>query len=275
MPKSFLFALLFFFAGWLATTAMLPGITAMISKANYLKANYKGELIPCGLGVVLYLSVIAIFSVSLPVLPKEMYFEIVVFLFTFSAYTLLGLMDDFWGSGDCRGLSGHLRYLLRGEVTTGLLKASVGGAMAVIIAATLGKWTLIPLNALIIALSVNLINLLDLRPGRAGKSYLLLTFLLVAAFPDREEIFFTMVVAGSVVAYLPIDLKAKAMMGDAGANALGSALGISAVWFLSLEMKGLYLVLLGLLHLLTEKYSLTGIISNNKVLDYIDRLGRK
>lgn len=275
MHDNFLWVIFSLISGWLITSAILPGIMSMIGKSGFLKANYLGELIPSGLGVVLYLSVLGVLSLSLPFLPKPLHFKIVAFLFTLTGFTLLGLMDDLWGSGECRGLSGHVKSLIRGEMTTGSIKAVAGGVIALVMSAILDQWILIPLNALMIALSVNMINLMDLRPGRAGKAFLFLALLMVAAFPDREENFFMMAVAGSLLAYLPIDLKARAMMGDAGANALGSVLGLAAVWLLSLEMKGFYVVLLILLHLLSEKYSLTQIISDNRVLNYLDRWGRK
>ncbi|MGB9846095.1 MAG: hypothetical protein ACPLRH_01155, partial [Desulfotomaculales bacterium] len=79
---------------------------------------------------------------------------------------------------------------------------------------------------------------------------------------------------GSVAAYLRADLKARAMMGDTGANALGAVLGLGAVLVFSKPFVLAYLALLIFVHLLAEKKSLSEIIAGNKVLNFLDRLGR-
>ncbi|MCL6611007.1 MAG: hypothetical protein K6T66_05635 [Peptococcaceae bacterium] len=246
---------------------------AMIAGAGYLRPNYRGETIPSGAGVAIYVSTLAAVSASFFFLPPEIRQKSAVFMILMSGCTLLGLVDDFWGSGRCRGLAGHLKSLLAGRLTTGSLKALAGLVLAFYASALSGPWTLIPLNTLIIALSVNMINLLDLRPGRAGKSFLALGILILAAFPLKYELIFLSAAAGSLLAYLPADLKARAMMGDAGANALGAVTGITAVWLFGIEAKVFCLLALLLLHAVAEKHSLTGIIASNRVLDYLDRLG--
>jgi UDP-N-acetylmuramyl pentapeptide phosphotransferase/UDP-N-acetylglucosamine-1-phosphate transferase len=267
-------AAVFLPAGWLAGRLILRGTITIICDAGFLKANYMGEEIPTGAGVVLFLSALAVVSVSFLCLPDVLKQEAVIFLLAMAGYTCLGLMDDFWGSGSCRGLAGHMKKLMGGRMTTGSLKAMAGGAIALFVSSTYGPWALIPLNTLLLALSVNMINLLDLRPGRAGKCYLALAVIFAALFPSRPEMAFTALTAGSLLAYLPLDLKARAMMGDAGANALGAALGLTAIWLFDVRTKLLYLAALLLLHAVAEKYSLTRIIASNRMLDYLDKLGR-
>jgi len=185
-------------------------------------------------------------------------------------------MDDFWGDAKCRGLAGHTKSLLSGNPTTGSLKALVGGMAALYISAiNSSALLLIPVDAVIIALSVNMINLLDLRPGRAGKGFLFTVILFFIAFPMVQNVLFASMVAGILLAYLPEDLKSRAMMGDSGANALGSVLGLTAVWIFDLKLKFFYLAVLVLLHIVAERSSLTRIIASNRLLDYLDRLGRK
>lgn len=92
---------------------------------------------------------------------------------------VLGFVDDTWGTKRIKGLRGHLRAVLREHtLTTGFLKATGGATLALFLG-----WRLSPdipivalLNAALIALSANAINLLDLRPGRAGGVFLVLAF---------------------------------------------------------------------------------------------------
>lgn len=275
MPEAIPLSAAFFLAGWAAARLMLPGLLSLIAGAGFLRPNYRGDLIPCGAGAVFYLSLLTVITGTFLFLPGGLQGRSAVLLAAISGYTFLGLADDVWGSGESRGISGHLRCLLKGKLTTGSLKALAGGAIALLAAASGGDLRMAPLDALVIALSVNMVNLLDLRPGRAGKGFILTGLALAAAQPLSPDMVFLAAAAGALLAYLPQDLEAGAMMGDTGSNALGAVLGLTAAWTLDFEAKALYLAVLALVHLLAEKYSLTGIIASNRVLDYLDRLGRK
>ena len=81
-----------------------------------------------------------------------------------------GGYDDLAGSGDRRGFRGHLGALARGEVTTGAIKIGGIGATGAAASALLGGAPLdVAVNAGLIAGGANLLNLFDLRPGRAIK----------------------------------------------------------------------------------------------------------
>ena len=64
------------------------------------------------------------------------------------------------------------------------------------------------------------------------------------------------------------------MMGDTGSNVLGISIGILVAMGYGLGVRVGWLVFLIFIHLLTEKYSLTKIIEQNKFLNFIDKLGR-
>ena len=82
----------------------------------------------------------------------------------------LGGYDDLAGSGDRRGFRGHLGALAQGEVTTGAVKIGGIGATGLAASALLGGGPLdVAVNAGLIAGGANLLNLFDLRPGRAIK----------------------------------------------------------------------------------------------------------
>jgi UDP-N-acetylmuramyl pentapeptide phosphotransferase/UDP-N-acetylglucosamine-1-phosphate transferase len=271
-------AALLFASGYAAARAMVNSVLAIISNAGFCRKNYLGEKIPAGAGVIFSLAAIsvlpvAVFSFYGPVKEKSS-----LFMLALSFYTLLGLMDDMWGDGRSRGFRGHLKSILAGTPTTGAIKALGGGLAALYLAGLAqgqtGSTALVALNALVLALSVNTLNLLDLRPGRAGKCFLLAAAVIVYLYSARAEIIFIALTAGILAGYLPLDLRGRAMMGDAGANALGAVLGLSVVWLLGPLSKTVYLLVLAAFHLMAEKYSLTGIIASNRMLNYIDMLGR-
>ena len=70
-------------------------------------------------------------------------------------------------------------------------------------------------NALIIALTTNTLNLLDLRPGRCGKAFLLGSLLLFC-IGETSALRQLPPVIGGVLAHLPWDMRRVVMMGDAG-----------------------------------------------------------
>ncbi|HQE06418.1 MAG TPA: glycosyltransferase, partial [Tepidanaerobacteraceae bacterium] len=132
-------------------------------------------------------------------------------------------------------------------------------------------------NTLIIALFTNFFNLLDLRPGRAIKVYIIIFLAILAALnlAEKTDILLTFVpLLGFVVGYLPYDLKASSMMGDAGSNVLGISVGLLVVLSLSWHIRIAVLAFLIGIHFFTEKYSLTKLIEKNSLLNYLDNLGR-
>ncbi|OAT86568.1 hypothetical protein [Desulfotomaculum copahuensis] len=260
--------------GAMFTRLLLPGMMHVIAGAGFVRPNFRGDCIPLGVGMVFALSGVGGVALFYLLLPAVLQPAAMLFLLALTAFTCLGLVDDAWGSRTTTGLKGHLLSLCRGRLTTGALKAVGGGVIALLLSAAAGPWTWIPVNALVLVLSVNAVNLLDLRPGRAGKGFLLVAVLLLAAGWGKPELFFVLLVAGSLLAYLKVDLHAQAMMGDTGANALGAVLGLAAVWVLPAPVKLVYLGLLVALHLFAEKYSLTAFIAGIPVLDRLDRWGR-
>ena len=114
--------------------------------------------------------------------------------------------------------------------------------------------------------------LLDLRPGGASKVFL---FLLVGTYlfiPYKFQIL-SLAFFITTIIYFPLDIKAKAMQGDTGANMQGIVLGILFIKF-SLTIRVITVVLLLLINLYSEKKSITVLIRDNKFLNYIDMLGR-
>ncbi|GAA3447491.1 hypothetical protein [Planomonospora venezuelensis] len=191
----------------------------------------------------------------------------------------LGAYDDLYGVTSSKGFRGHLGALAKGEVTSGAVKILGIGATGLAAAALTSRGPVdTAVNGALVAGSANLANLFDLRPGRAIKVGLLGGAPLLAASLLRGAPAPAALAAlplGAAAALLPEDLGERAMLGDAGANALGALLGLAAAVGLGRPGR---LAVLGTVVALTaasEKISFTRVIAGNRVLNRIDMLGRR
>jgi hypothetical protein len=181
-----------------------------------------------------------------------------------------GAYDDLAGSGDRRGFRGHLGALRHGEVTTGAVKLGGIGATGIISAALAGGSPAdVILNAGLVAGGANLLNLFDLRPGRAIKVAAASGVLLGTAGQVGVA-----APLGAALALLPEDLGERAMLGDAGANALGAMLGASAAGLSRTGRIALLVAIVGITAA-SEKVSFTKVIARTPALNWLDMLGRR
>jgi hypothetical protein len=77
-----------------------------------------------------------------------------------------------------------------------------------------------------------------------------------------------------VVVYIGGELKEIYMMGDTGANLLGGIIGLYAVWQLNIAEAIVFLVFYLLIHIFAEFRSISGYIESNRLLNFIDCIGR-
>ena len=185
-----------------------------------------------------------------------------------------GGYDDLAGSGDRRGFRGHLGALARGEVTTGAVKLGGIGTTGLAAAALLGGGPAdLAVNAGLVAGGANLLNLFDLRPGRAIKVALAGGGLLAAASPAARPV--AAAPLGAAAALLPEDLAERAMLGDSGANALGAMLGVAAAAALPRPARLAALTVIISLTAASEMVSFTAVIARTPMLNWADMLGRR
>ena len=272
---TYFMTIMLFCIGIAITLLSIPMISKMLENSGMIRENYRGDMIPVGLGLVfiptlVINSIILIYSNIVP----EKIIMIYMLLFASIAMSFVGIIDDSLGNRGVTGLIGHFKALFKGSLTTGAFKALLGGFVGLTLAVTLSKS--IPniiVATLVVALSTNMMNLFDLRPGRAIKAYVILAIIifLASAKFNREVM---MLIVPAVLAYFYFDLRALTMMGDAGSNDLGVSIGVFIVSSFDLPVQLVSLVLLVAIHVLTEKFSLTKIIENNKFLNYVDKLGR-
>jgi UDP-GlcNAc:undecaprenyl-phosphate GlcNAc-1-phosphate transferase len=185
-----------------------------------------------------------------------------------------GRADDLRGDEGDRGFRGHLRAAAAGRMTGGLVKIAAGGASgfagALLVA---GGWDVV-LVAATVALGANLFNLLDRAPGRAGKLWLLAVGP-VAALGTESWTVAAAGTIGALVVLLPLDLGARAMLGDAGANPLGAVWGLGLAAALPVRATALAVGVLLILNVASERWSFSAVIEQTPGLRGFDRLGRK
>nr|WP_228019585.1 hypothetical protein [Brachybacterium epidermidis] len=216
----------------------------------------------------------------------------------------LGLADDLLeprqrraGRPVAKGLRGHLGALCSGRLTTGGAKALGIPALALLGAAAAPRprhGAMVAADAILVAGCANLANLLDLRPGRALKAVIPAAAALAvpsASAPargrrdagqghpcgDRDASGRALAIAALVpaaAALLP-DLREHGMLGDAGANALGAAVGLAAT---RRAPRPVRLGLTGLVVALTlasERVSFSAVIDRIPALRAVDSWGRR
>lgn len=260
----------------LSAVLLVPLLDELLRSLGHLQQNYRGNMIPQSMGIiflpVFFLSALwANFTELLP--------TVILLRFTLvvGGLGVLGVVDDIWGDSRARGFGGHVKRLLfHGEITTGLSKAVLGFAVALwAVSGMPGIFLLIFWRAVLTALSANLLNLLDLRPGRAIKTFLLLSFIHIWLAPGEAGILVLFPFLLASLVYLPWDLKGKGMLGDTGANVLGGVLGLSIVLTAPAPFQVAYMAVLVSIHVLAERVSITKAIAANYFLRFLDTLGRE
>jgi UDP-N-acetylmuramyl pentapeptide phosphotransferase/UDP-N-acetylglucosamine-1-phosphate transferase len=192
-----------------------------------------------------------------------------------AATAAVGAYDDRYGDRHARGLAGHARALRAGRLTTGMVKliALVGTAAVASAVRRRGPVDL-ALDTVLVAGGANLVNLFDLRPGRAAKATLLVASGL-GCTTDRQARATAAAAAGAALAVLPSDLAEHAMLGDCGAGTLGALLGWAAAIGGSRRRRALLAAAVVGLTLASERVSFSAVIDGHPALRAVDRLGRQ
>jgi UDP-N-acetylmuramyl pentapeptide phosphotransferase/UDP-N-acetylglucosamine-1-phosphate transferase len=268
----------------LASAALLaPALLRGLADGGHVRANFRGRMLPFPFGALapaaallalIPLTLIARLGSTSVFHPEEL----PIAVYALGVLTL-GLIDDTLAgerSGrPARGWRGHGAAALRGELSTGALKAAGSLGLALLALSYLGLSNLRWLLATgVLVLATNLFNLLDLRPGRSSKAFVLLgAGLLIGSLDLRPLWALGLFVAPLLVAGV-YDLRERAMLGDTGANLLG---GLAGLW-LVLTLSGLgQLIALALLLAITlygELRSLTALIERTPGLRELDSWGR-
>jgi UDP-N-acetylmuramyl pentapeptide phosphotransferase/UDP-N-acetylglucosamine-1-phosphate transferase len=194
---------------------------------------------------------------------------------------IVGGYDDLAGAAPAenrdKGLAGHLAALRAGRVSSGAVKVAGIGAAAAVAAVLTRRGRGAPalvdgvLATGLVAGTANLVNLLDLRPGRAAKAALLAATALLGG-PSGALVAGPL---GATAAVLPADLAEQVMLGDCGANALGALLGLRLAQLPARSVRTVLLAAVVGLTLVSERISFTQVIEVTPGLRELDRLGRR
>ncbi len=262
----------------LVAGALTPLVLSRLATAGAVRDNYRGRSLPVPLGLVIVpAALIALIPITLlarltdlDVYPDNLGFA-VVFV---PGIALLGLIDDAL-SGSGRGWRGHGQDVLTGSLSTGLLKAGGTLGLALLVASSLpGSDADFLLAAAVLVLATNAFNLLDLRPGRCVKAFVLLGIGLTVSTQNTEALAGLGIFVAPVLVAGFFDLREKAMLGDAGSNAIGALAGLWLVLTLDTDGQLIALVILVLVNLFGEFRSISAVIEKVPGLRHLDSLGR-
>ena len=213
----------------LASGAALTLLTLTLARPYLPKRqNFADRNIPTSAGLAFLPIILAVLMISLAGL-----LSLGAGGVWYLAYSLLGALvgfaDDRWGGAGARGFAGHLGALVRGRVSTGLLKVVLLGGGAVVFGVLVfgAGWRAF-VAAFLLAGCTNLANLFDVRPGRALKFLGIPVVVLLFLAPYRAVLALAGVVGGAIVLFY-FDLRGRIMLGDAGAAIWGAVLGYLVV----------------------------------------------
>jgi hypothetical protein len=270
-----------------SAVVLAPGVLRTLTAGGHTKANYRGRLLPFPFGV---LTIAAALVALVPLMLVQQLASAEVFhpeALPIAVYALgvlaLGLIDDTLGEHRSqaneapahRGFRGHGGAALKGQLSTGALKAvgSLGLALLAMryLGLSDGRWLL---AAGVVVLATNLFNLLDLRPGRSTKAFVLLGAGLGIGSADLRPLWGLGLFAGPALIAGLYDLRERAMLGDTGANLLGALAGLWLVLTLSKTGQLIALALLAGATLYGELRSISALVERTPGLRELDSWGR-
>lgn len=271
-----------FVAGLAGALALWAMTSSAFAVAVFERENFRGRALPTAVGVLVALVVVAADSLAAVAVAAGADPDADALaglrLVTVAAvgFALLGLLDDLGGAGESGGFRGHLRSLASGRLTTGAIKLFGGAAVAVVVVSvrepdSLGR---VLADGALVALAANLGNLFDRAPGRTTKVGLVALVVLVLGAGAEPELAGVALVVGACAGLMPADLGERLMLGDAGANVVGAALGLGVVLACAPATRTVVLVVVAGLNLASERVSFSRVIAAVPPLRVADRFGR-
>ena len=262
---------------------LVPAGARGLRDAGLVRVNYRGALLAFPLGAVLATAALVALA-PLAFLDDRADLDLLVpdlrrWLPYLLGIAFLGFLDDALGRGEAvatpRGWRGHWAALRSGSLSTGAIKAIGALALAAYVVSGRGleDWRYLA-DVILLILTTNLFNLLDLRPGRAEKALGLLGAGLCLGAWTFAPLELLGIFVGPVLVGAGLTLGEKAMLGDTGSNLIGA---IAGVWLLTALGADARLIALGAVLALTiygEIRSISATIDSVPPLRWLDSLGR-
>jgi len=261
----------------LSAVLLAPTLLRTLVENGHVRANYRQRSMAFPFGV---LSVVGALVALVPLAIIERLDPGDIFhpeTLAVSAYVLgvafLGLADDTLG-GAPRGWRGHGRAVLSRQLSTGALKAagSLGLALYAVdyLDLSTGHWLL---ASAVVVLATNAFNLLDLRPGRATKVFVVLGAGLTVGAASARALWALGLFVGPALIAGAYDLRERAMLGDTGANLLGALAGLWLVLTLSELGQAIALCVLVAITVYGELCSISKLVDRVPLLRWLDSWG--
>ena len=273
--------------GFLAAQLIWRMSAGLFRSVVLQRPNYRSHYLPTGAGIILALAVATVEGgralgaaagvgdVRGPGVARTV---MLAGVFGFGA---LGFVDDVLGGDAERGWKAHLRALVAGRLSAGGIKLFGGGVLALMLASAAGSTASgtggvlrLAADGALVALAANLANAFDRAPGRTIKVSLVAWAALTVAAGGGPAAVALAPVMGAAVGLLPEDLGERLMLGDAGANALGAALGLGALLTLGPGTRLVVTAVLLVLNVAADLISFSKVIRSTPALDRLDKLGR-
>ncbi|HEY4894711.1 MAG TPA: hypothetical protein VII01_01360 [Solirubrobacteraceae bacterium] len=270
-----------------------PALLRALGAGLHTRPNYRNRQLPFPFGVLaLAAALLALIPLMLlaRLASSEVFHPEILPIALYAVGVLaLGLLDDTLaferpdtpaqggedGAPSHRGWRGHGAAVLRGELSTGALKAAGSLGLALLAMSYLGlsdgRWLL---ATGVLVLATNVFNLLDLRPGRSSKAFIVLGAGLTAGSADLRPMWSLGLFAAPALVAGFYDLRERAMLGDTGANLLGALAGLWLVLTLSGTGQLVALMLLAAITLYGELRSISALVERTPVLRELDSWGR-
>jgi UDP-N-acetylmuramyl pentapeptide phosphotransferase/UDP-N-acetylglucosamine-1-phosphate transferase len=260
----------------LTAAALAPALRRSLAEGGHVRENYRGAMLPCPFGLLI---VAGAFVALIPITLLARYADDVPLIPAYAValvagIAVLGLADDAF-TGASRGWRGHGAAVLRGGFSTGALKAVGTVGLALYYSALIhDDDTRFLLAALVIVLSTNFFNLLDLRPGRSVKAFVLLTAALAIGSASLEPLKGLGLFVGPILVAGLYDVRERAMLGDTGSNVIGAVAG---VWMVATLSDAKLAIAAGLLLAVTaygEFRSISAFVERTPGFRHLDSIGR-
>ena len=255
-----------------------PAARRTLLAGKHVRENYRGRPLAYPFGFVIAASAL---GALIPLAMLEQLGDSEVFrpeLGAIAIYVLgvsfLGVVDDFV-SGPSRGWRGHGAAVAGGALSTGALKAA--GALGLAMFAlqgygrTDGHWLL---AVAVLVLATNLFNLLDLRPGRSLKVFIVLGIGLMLAAWDTTALGALGLFVAPALVVGAYDVREMVMMGDAGSNVVGALAGLWMVLTMSTAAQIVALVVMLGITIYGEFRSISALVDRVPLLRRLDSFGR-